>query len=346
MSGRIEILHTDPIERLREAYEALPAIIGDALQQSDDDFWARRRRIDCGRESLVDAIRAAEDALAETDDEDGSEATESLVEELREKLARLDAALERIDLADRRHRAAREETARVRTHQAPSAVVHLCDLLSDIRAYRAVGLEPLGAPGEISRAGSPTPRADEGSSFPAHISGGTREELEHWASQAFEATKGKWPDLSTLNEAQRLGVGAIRFYTRYGYIDMNTARRRGGTSESADVLDWALQNLGFLPPYRGICRRRSGMFEEFGRVYVEGHIVSDPSPFSASIDPIQAQHFGSAINYYIKSKRGRDISYISGFSSEREILFAGNSRFRVLKVKLIHGETSVFLAEL
>jgi hypothetical protein len=149
----------------------------------------------------------------------------------------------------------------------------------------------------------------------------------------------------------RMELAAVRHYTGNGFGDLNGARRgqvetRPYLDAFGDVLQVALDKL---PAYQGTTYRRSYLPEVELQTYRDAHRLGNEVRHSyfTSTSKLESPPFGGDIYFVIKGKTGRDIEQISHYStSEQEVLFPAEARFRVDKIEESGGMKRIYLTEL
>ncbi len=100
-------------------------------------------------------------------------------------------------------------------------------------------------------------------------------------------------------------------------------------------------NLSRLKTYQKRVYRNAFIETKVFRSYKEGQVIVFPGFTSTSKEWINA--FGGDTMIIIHSKTGKDISWLSYFKEEKEVLFDKYSRFKILrKIELKRGETISF----
>ncbi|OBI02513.1 ADP-ribosyltransferase [Mycobacterium scrofulaceum] len=126
---------------------------------------------------------------------------------------------------------------------------------------------------------------------------------------------------------------AFAHYTGPGYQDLNFALREGALDATqqarVDALHKALEKL---PTYEGTVVRGTNLPTEVLEQYKPGDIITEPAFTSTSTDPTVAQSptFAGNTEFRIWSTTGRDISSVSMYPGEQEILFPAGSKFYVV----------------
>ena len=90
--------------------------------------------------------------------------------------------------------------------------------------------------------------------------------------------------------------------------------------------------LGKLPPYEGPVIRGTNLPPETVAQYRPGEIITEDAFLSTTTDPAVARSPGFAgnVEFRIMSSTGRDVSSVSMFPGEQEILFPAGTRFYVV----------------
>jgi hypothetical protein len=345
----IEIRDLASIQRLAAAIEMLPSTLGSALRASDSNAEQRIHHLKRGIDRLSDALRRAERALDEAEEDDDPSGLYDAIDELRDRLRRLEDAVTQAERAASRHAVAREALVAASSHRATAAGAYLREKLNLVHSIKALDLghynEDGGGAGDASLP-SPTSAAQSNA---LAIDDETRKMLEEFRGQIDTALTYALIDPRKLSEQELNGLAALRYYTREGYEKINSDRLAGRENGAADLADWALMNSDVVPRFRGVSKRHTKWFEGADRLYVEGSVISHDILFSTSSEYINAEKFADEnkkrVVYYIKSKTGRDVAKVSYHSLENEILFPGRTPFKVLKVKALGDELVVFLSE-
>jgi hypothetical protein len=131
-------------------------------------------------------------------------------------------------------------------------------------------------------------------------------------------------------------LSAVADYTGLGHEDLNSALRNGSMDASQQAHVEALnQALEKLPPHHGPVFRGTHLPDDELARYQPGVVVTERAFVSTSMDPGVARFaaFAGNVEFKILSRTGRDISSISMFPSEREVLFPTGVQFYVLDRK-------------
>ena len=124
---------------------------------------------------------------------------------------------------------------------------------------------------------------------------------------------------------------ALVEYTNESYKSINSALRNG---QKVDV-NPIIEDLNSLPTHQGISYRGVST----SRLNIEvGGTYSDPAFLSTSKVRVEALAYGNKENktlLHIKGKSGRDVSSISRFPEEEEVLFPPSTLFMVEDKKLL-----------
>lgn len=133
-------------------------------------------------------------------------------------------------------------------------------------------------------------------------------------------------DISNLTDDE---VGAIYGYTtNEGYMTLNPALR-GQTPMTPEIrayADHAISGLDKLPASPGTVFRGVNLPDAVGDTYQPGNVVSDGSFLSTS----STSSFPGKYQMTIESVSGRDISGLSQYGNEGEVLFKPGAQFEVL----------------
>jgi hypothetical protein len=147
-------------------------------------------------------------------------------------------------------------------------------------------------------------------------------------------------------------VGALLEYAARGHEEMNAELRGFATTDGKQVgvhldaveqdaarLAAAIRGLKKLPVHQGEVFRGTSMRAEDLARYRVGAVIVQPSFVSASTSRAVAEHFRASNNgnvlMQVTSSNGRDISGISTYGNEREVLFNYAARFEVVSVSQV-----------
>jgi hypothetical protein len=131
-------------------------------------------------------------------------------------------------------------------------------------------------------------------------------------------------------------LSAVADYTGPGHDDLNSALRNGTMDASQQARVEALnQALEKMPPHDGPVFRGTHLPDDELARYQAGVVVTERAFVSSSMDPAVARFaaFAGNVEFKILSRTGRDISSVSLFPSEREVLFPTGVQFYVLDRK-------------
>jgi hypothetical protein len=107
--------------------------------------------------------------------------------------------------------------------------------------------------------------------------------------------------------------------------------------------------LGKLPAYDGPVVRGTNLPPEVLAQYRPGEYIIEKGFMSTTTNPIVAQSpaFGGNVEFRVLSSTGRDISAVSLFPAEQEVLFPSGTRFLVLgkTVDPVTGRTIIEMIE-
>lgn len=143
-------------------------------------------------------------------------------------------------------------------------------------------------------------------------------------------------------------LAALAHYTGPGYQDLNFALREGALDASqqarVDALHKALEKL---PVYEGAVVRGTNLPADVLDQYRPGEIITEPAFTSTSTDHTVAQSptFAGNTEFRIWSTTGRDVSSVSTFPGEQEILFPAGSKFYVVS-KIVDPQTGRMIIEM
>ncbi|WP_245845691.1 ADP-ribosyltransferase [Mycobacterium arosiense] len=143
-------------------------------------------------------------------------------------------------------------------------------------------------------------------------------------------------------------LAALAHYTGPGYQEMNSALREGALDASqqarVDALHKALEKL---PMYEGTVVRGTNLPADVLEQYRPGEIITESAFTSTSTDHAVAQSpiFAGNTEFRIWSTTGRDVSSVSMFPDEQEILFPAGSKFYVVS-KIVDPPTGRTIIEM
>ncbi|OSC24311.1 hypothetical protein B8W69_22125 [Mycobacterium vulneris] len=145
-------------------------------------------------------------------------------------------------------------------------------------------------------------------------------------------------------------LSAMDDYTGLGYRDLNDALRGNAVEASQlariEAIKSALQKL---PPYRGPVVRGTDLPTEVLSQYQPGEVITEKAFLSTSTNPAVARStaFSGNVEFRIFSNTGRDISSVSLFPGECEILFPPGTRFYVAgkTIDPLTGKTIIEMIE-
>jgi hypothetical protein len=143
---------------------------------------------------------------------------------------------------------------------------------------------------------------------------------------------------------------ALADYTGSGYQDLNSALRSDALDASQHARVDALNNaLEKLPAYDGLVIRGTNLPPEVLAQYRPGEVITEDAFLSTTTNPAVARSpsFAGNVEFRIMSSTGRDISSISMFPGEQEILFPAGSKFLVVSkiVDTLTGRTVIRMIE-
>lgn len=150
-------------------------------------------------------------------------------------------------------------------------------------------------------------------------------------------TKKNTPALAKVSTDDLIG---LREYTANGYVKMNEGLRGSKTAlkEMAPIVKTAASGLKAMPEVKGTVYRGANMTPERLAGYKVGETISERGFTSTTqnkamvLGQTQEQLFNKNTMFVIKSKGGgKDVSMLSQFPDEKEVLFAPGTEFKVLK---------------
>jgi uncharacterized Zn-binding protein involved in type VI secretion len=156
-----------------------------------------------------------------------------------------------------------------------------------------------------------------------------KEQAESWIKAGKENTLMNAPKyLEVLSDDQ---IGALYGYTtNEGYNAVNPVLRGGGelTPELEAFAGHATDGLSSLPKYVNVTSRGiDSLPESILNEYQTGNVISDGAFMSTSSkDP-----FGGNIQIEVKGTSGKDISFLSAYSNEAEVLYPPGTKFEVIE---------------
>ena len=145
-------------------------------------------------------------------------------------------------------------------------------------------------------------------------------------------------------------LSALADYTGFGYGDLNDALRSNAVDASQHARIEAIKNaLQKLPPYRGPVVRGTDLSPEVLAQYRPGEVITEKAFVSTTTNPAVARStaFSGNVEFRIVSFTGRDVSSVSIFPGEREILFPPGTHFFVAgkTIDPLTGKTIIEMIE-
>lgn len=145
-------------------------------------------------------------------------------------------------------------------------------------------------------------------------------------------------------------LSALADYTGLGYADLNSALRSDAVDASQHARIEALNTaLNKLPPYNGPVVRGTNLPPEVVAQYRPGEVITENTFLSTTTNPAVAQSsaFSGNVEFRILSSTGRDVSSVSIYPHEQEILFPAGTKFYVLSktVDPVTGRTTIEMIE-
>jgi hypothetical protein len=143
---------------------------------------------------------------------------------------------------------------------------------------------------------------------------------------------------------------ALADYTESGYEELNGALRSDAMDASQQARVEALNNaLDKLPAYDGLVVRGANLPPEVLAQYEPGEVITESAFISTTTNPAVAQSpaFAGNVEFRIQSTTGRDISSVSLFPAEQEVLFPAGAKFYVVSktVDPLTGRTIIEMIE-
>ncbi|WP_019732524.1 ADP-ribosyltransferase [Mycobacterium avium] len=143
-------------------------------------------------------------------------------------------------------------------------------------------------------------------------------------------------------------LAALAHYTGPGYQELNFALREGALDASQQARVDALQKaLEKLPVYEGAVVRGTNLPADVLEQYRPGEVITEAAFTSTSTDHTVAQSsaFAGNTEFRIWSTTGRDVSSVSMYPDEKEILFPAGSKFYVAS-KTVDPQTGRTIIEM
>jgi ADP-ribosyltransferase exoenzyme len=145
-------------------------------------------------------------------------------------------------------------------------------------------------------------------------------------------------------------LSALADYTGSGYQDLNSALRSDALDASQHARVEALNRaLEKLPAYEGPVVRGSNIPPEVLDRYQPGQVITESAFICTTTNPAVAQSpaFAGNVEFRILSTTGRDVSSVSMFPGEQEILFRAGAKFYIINrtVDPLTGRTIIEMIE-
>lgn len=139
---------------------------------------------------------------------------------------------------------------------------------------------------------------------------------------------------------------AMADYTGDGYRELNAGLRSGTLDASQQArIDAINKALEKMPAYQGAVFRGTDLPADVLARYQPGTVVTESAFTSTSTNPAIAQSatFAGNAEFRIISSSGRDVSAVSNYAHEQEILFSSGSKFYVVNrsVDSVTGRTII-----
>jgi len=156
--------------------------------------------------------------------------------------------------------------------------------------------------------------------------------------------KADHPELfKNLSEAE---IVAVWGYTTSDYGMLNSALRSKDPNKVAEVQAYikaASSGLAKMPGWEGESFRGTSLPEEVLAKYKPGEVITEEA-FTSSAATRDAKFDGNT-EFVIQGKTGRDVSGVSEYADEKEILFAPGTKFEVTSKEVVNGKTVIKLRE-
>jgi hypothetical protein len=130
------------------------------------------------------------------------------------------------------------------------------------------------------------------------------------------------------------------------YRQINQALRQQTPAELTRLepyIKCASSGLNQLPQFIGTVYRGTTLDAAVSATYSKGSTVTERAFTSSSVGLLK--EFQGNTTFVISSRHGREISKLSVFPSEGEVLFVPGTRFRVLDVEPTQTSTTIYLDE-
>ncbi len=186
----------------------------------------------------------------------------------------------------------------------------------------------------------------------------TRAQSKEWLTENAYKYESKVRDLQAANpgiaKIPKEDLMALKAYTGDYYRKMNSALR-GETAlwktqeGMASGVKGASSALNQLPSHQGTVFRGAHLDPAVLDKYVKGEVIAEKAFLSTTLDESVAKNFGNANTLFVINavKNGRDVSFLSDYAAEKEVLFTPGTAFKVLSKDLdkTTGRTTVYLSE-
>lgn len=132
----------------------------------------------------------------------------------------------------------------------------------------------------------------------------------------------------------------------YHYKSINDVLRGKSHARSREILEIAAMlasALGKMPVHKGYCVRYVSLSASELLDYIVGNTVTFEAFSSSSAN--MSLFWPLNVRFTIISNSGRDISSVSRYPKEKEVLFAPKSRFKVLQSSTSSGISDIVLRE-
>jgi len=143
-------------------------------------------------------------------------------------------------------------------------------------------------------------------------------------------------------------------YTGGGYMPVNQGLMKKNPSEEikeyASMLNEVLDKLD---NHEGEVYRSTQSWKDINEIYEEytnakkdGNIQMDAFLSTSQDNSIASNNFPGDIKYKVISKTGKDVSGLSDFPGEKEILFKSGTQFKIKKIKAEKGKSGAIKGQI
>jgi hypothetical protein len=208
----------------------------------------------------------------------------------------------------------------------------------------------------IEREAEKLSEADEKKQWGEVKNKGEEDIAEHFAKMAGIHFLDKDMRMKGAPPPDKKGFAGLCLYTRHGDQRMNGLLRTGKAPQGNDekvkmMVESAVHGLNQLPDHSGVVHRGMVIDNDIADKYQEGLVIQEKGFTSTSKKIGVAEGFSkpkewkTAVIMSITSKKGKDISNLSEYKFEEEVLFPPNTKFRVKSRKSDGLRTLIELEE-